>query len=149
MRIHTVTAGLLALGLAVAGGQTTARGTDKTAEVLNGARKAIGDKKLDGLKSLSVNATLQRNVGNMQINSDVELLIELPDKYARSETTTGPVSGSNTTGFNGDKPRTRANSPMIRGGGGMIVRVGPGGGAFTGNGSDANAPPEEEAQKTA
>jgi hypothetical protein len=149
MRIHTVTAGLLALGLAIASGQTTARGADKTAEVLNGARKAIGDKKLDGLKSLSVNATLQRNVGNMQINSDVELLIELPDKYARSETTTGPVSGSNTTGFNGDKPLTRANSPMVGGGGGMIIRMGPGGGAFTGNGSDAKPTPEEQEKMNA
>lgn len=149
MRIHTVTAGLLALGLAVGSGPATtaARGADKSAEILTGARKAIGDKKLDGLKSLSVNATLQRNVGNMQINSDVELLVELPDKYVRSETTTGPVSGSNATGFNGDKPLARANSPMVGGGGGMIIRMGPGGGAFTG--SDAKPTPEEQEKMNA
>jgi len=148
MRIHTVTAGWLVLGLAVASGPapTAARGADKTAEVLTGTRKAIGDKKLDGLKSLSVNATLQRNVGNMQINSDVELLVELPDKYSRSETTTGPVSGSNTTGFNGDKPLTRANAPMVGGGGGMIIRMGPGP-AFTG--SDAKPTPEEQEKMNA
>jgi hypothetical protein len=151
MRIHTVTAGLLTLGLAVTSGHTmtAARGADKTAEILSGARKAIGDKKLDTLKSLSVNATLQRNVGNMQINSEVELLLELPDKYARSETTTGPVSGSNTTGFNGDKPLTRANSPMAGGGGAMVIRMGPGGGAFTGGGSDAKPTPEEQEKMNA
>jgi len=148
MQIHTVTAGWLVLGLTVASGPapTAARGADKTAEVLTGTRKAIGDKKLDGLKSLSVNATLQRNVGNMQINSDVELLVELPDKYSRSETTTGPVSGSNTTGFNGDKPLTRANAPMVGGGGGMIIRMGPGP-AFTG--SDAKPTPEEQEKMNA
>jgi hypothetical protein len=149
MRIHIVTTGLLALGLAAGGHTTTTADADKTAEILGGTRKAIGDKKLDTLKSLSVNATLQRNVGNMQINSDVELMVELPDKYARSETTTGPVSGSNTTGFNGDKLLTRANSPMVGGGGGMIIRMGPGGGAFGGPGSDVKPTPEEQEKMNA
>jgi len=149
MRTHTVTAGLLVLGLAIVGSPTTQAGGDKTAEVLTGARKAIGDKKLDSLKSLSVNATLQRNVGTMQINSEVELLSELPDKYVRSETTTGPMTGSSTTGFNGDKPLTRANSQMVGGGGGMIIRMGPGGGAFSGTGNDPKPTPEEQEKMNA
>src|SRR5262245_54478791 len=149
MRTHTVTAGLLVLGLAIVGSPTTQAGGDKTAEVLTGARKAIGDKKLETWKSLSVNATLQRNVGTMQINSEVELLFELPDKYVRSETTTGPMTGSSTTGFNGDKPLTRANSQMVGGGGGMIIRMGPGGGAFSGTGNDPKPTPEEQEKMNA
>jgi hypothetical protein len=149
MRTHTVTAGLLVLGLAIVGSPATQARGDKTAEVLTGARKAIGDKKLDSLKSLSVNATLQRNVGNMQINSEVELLFELPDKYVRSETTTSPMTGSSTTGFNGDKPLTRANSQMVGGGGAMIIRMGPGGGAFSGTGNDPKPTPEEQEKMNA
>ena len=45
------------------------------------ARKAIGDKKLDALKTLSVEASVQRNVNTMQMTSEVEILLELPDKY--------------------------------------------------------------------
>ena len=107
MRIHTVTAGLLALGLAVGSGPATtaARGADKSAEILAGARKAIGGKKLDALKSLSVNATLQRNVGNLQMNSDVELLRRAAGQVLRSETPTGHGQHDRTRpGFNGDKP---------------------------------------------
>ena len=40
---------------------------DKAAEILAAARKAIGDKKLDALKTLSVQASVQRNVGSMQM----------------------------------------------------------------------------------
>ena len=35
----------------------------KAAEILAAARKAIGDKKLDALKTFSVQSALQRNVG--------------------------------------------------------------------------------------
>ena len=57
----------------------------KAAEILAAARKAIGDKKLDALKTFSVQSALQRNVADMQMNSDVEILLDLPDKYLRNE----------------------------------------------------------------
>ena len=61
----------------------------KAAEILAAARKAIGDKKLDGLKTFSLQSALQRNVQTMQISSDIEILLDLPDKYLRSEVSGG------------------------------------------------------------
>ena len=87
MRIRTLLAAIVVLALGgSAAPQPPAAGSSKAAEVIAAARKAIGGKKLDALKSFSVQAALQRNVGNFQMNSDVEILLELPDKYLRSET---------------------------------------------------------------
>jgi hypothetical protein len=57
----------------------------KAADILAAACKAIGDRKLDTLKTFSLQSALQRNVANMRVNSEVEILIELPDKYLKSE----------------------------------------------------------------
>ena len=58
----------------------------RAAEILASARKAIGGGKLDSMKTFSAQCDVQRNIGGMQLNSDVEILLELPDKYARLET---------------------------------------------------------------
>ena len=50
----------------------------KAVEVLAAARRAIGGRKLESLTSLSVQAAMQRNAGNFQMNSDLELFVELP-----------------------------------------------------------------------
>ena len=97
----------------------------KATAVLTAARKAIGDKKLEAVKTFSVEAALQRNVGEMQMNGDVEIAIELPDKYIRSDQSSGPMPGF-STGFNGDKPIRPANATSMAGGA-MIIRIGPGG----------------------
>jgi hypothetical protein len=96
----------------------------KASQVLADARRAIGGKRIETLSSLSVQAALQRNVGNFQMAADLELLLGLPDKYVRSETSNNPMmSLANTTGFNGDRPvRTRAQS--VAPGGGVIIRMG-------------------------
>jgi hypothetical protein len=46
----------------------------KAADILATARKAIGDKKLDTLRTFSLQSALQRNVANMQVNSEVEIV---------------------------------------------------------------------------
>ena len=92
MRIQNLAAGLIAL-TAIAGvyPAAVAQEDKKAVEVLAGARKAIGGKTLDSLKTLSVQAAMQRNAGNFQMNSDLELLVELPDKYLRSEASSNPL----------------------------------------------------------
>src|SRR5262249_22238034 len=86
-----------------------AQGAGRAAEILTAARKAIGDRKLDAMKTFSVQSSLQRNAGNMQLSSDVEIVLDLPDKYLRSETMTGGgmgglvMSGGGGTGFSGDR----------------------------------------------
>jgi hypothetical protein len=127
MRIQNLAAGLIVLA-AIASGHATAialQEDKKAVEVLADARKALGGKKLDELKSLSVQAAMERNVGNFQMNSDVEMLIEMPDKYLRAETPNGGMAGmTSTLGFNGDRPLKAASSPGLAPGGGMIIRMG-------------------------
>ncbi len=102
----------------------------KAAEILAAARKAIGDKKLDALKTFSVQSALQRNVQNMQLSSDVEILLELPGKYLRSEVSSGGMmlAGGGVSGFNGDRSLQKLSGGIMAGGGNLMIRMGgPGG----------------------
>jgi hypothetical protein len=117
---------VITLVLAIASSTLAAssQGTDKAADILAAARKAIGERKLDGLKTFSLQATVQRNVGSMQLTSDTEMLLELPDKYLRSDVVTAPMNATTSSGFNGEKPVQRSSGPA--GGGGLVIRMGPG-----------------------
>ncbi len=113
MRIRTIT--VLLAAVAVAGTARHAAAQDKATEVLAATRKAIGDKKLEALKTLSVEASMQRNVNTMQMSSDVEILLDLPGRYLRSDSSTGPMAMALTVGFNGDKvirPPTALSRPV-------------------------------------
>ena len=124
MRKQTLASGLATaiLALSTISG-ITAQGSDKAEEVLAAARKAIGG---PALKTFSAEAEVTRNLGQMQMNSEVELLIEMPDKYLRSDAATGgPLNFSTRSGFNGNRPFVSAGSTP--GGGQMVIRMGPGG----------------------
>ena len=100
---------------------------DRAAQVLAMSRKTIGDTKLDALKRISLQATVQRNVNTMQLSSDVEILLELPDKYVRTDQSNMPgvtMSGT-STGFNGEKPIQPAHGGVAAGA--FVIRMGPGG----------------------
>jgi hypothetical protein len=105
-----------------------AQEANKAVEVLSAARKAIGDKKLDALKTFSMQGSLQRNANNMQFSSDIEIVLDLPDKYLRHETPIGgggiSFSGAGPTGFNGDRLLQKVNVGGMPGGGGMVIRMG-------------------------
>ena len=91
-----------ALAVALIGSGGVRAGSDARAtEVLAAARKAIGDKKLETLKTLAVEASVQRNVNTVQMTSDLEILLELPDKYLRSDASSGPMSMTMNSGFVG------------------------------------------------
>jgi hypothetical protein len=123
----------------------------KAAEILAAARKAIGDRKLDALKTFSVQSALQRNVQTMQLNSDVEILLDLPDKYLRSEASVGGpgmvIGGGGVSGFNGDRPLQKMNSGGMPGGGGMVIRMGGTTGFSSGNGEKQTPEQLEEMSK--
>ena len=123
---YQVMAGSLTVVVALLVGATatTAAKDDKAVEILAATRKAIG--KLDSLKGLSVQATLQRNVGSFQSQSDVEMLLEMPDKYLRSDAVSSGMNMTLTTGFNGDKAIMPAGMRVMPGGA-MVVSMGPGG----------------------
>ena len=145
MRMLTSKAGFMSAALLLGMSAITAAQDPKAADVLAGARKAIG-KKLENLTTLSVQAATERNIGNFQMTSDLELLVELPDKYLRSETSNSAmVNMSSTLGFNGDRA-LKGGGAMGTPGGGMIIRMGgPGPGAATfGGGSEKLAPEQQE-----
>jgi len=125
-----------------------AQGASRAAEILSAARKAIGDKKLDAMKTFSVQSSLQRNAGNMQLSSDVEIVLDLPDKYLRSETMTGGgtggmiMSGGGVSGFNGDRTLQKLSGGGGVPGGGMVIRMG-GGGSFSSTDSGPKPTPEQ------
>jgi hypothetical protein len=130
MRIHISTAGIVASVMVLTLAKSVTAQDAKATEILAGARKAIGGKKLDAVTSLSVEGAAQRNVGNFQMTSNLELLVGLPDKYVKSETSKDPmVTMSSTTGFNGDRPIKSSMTP----GGGMFIRVGGPGMPMPGN----------------
>jgi hypothetical protein len=130
-----------ALGIALTATGIVQAGADgKATEILTAARKAIGDKKLDTLKSLTLEASVQRNVNTMQMTSEVEILVELPDKYLRSDVSSGTMSMTMTSGFVGEKVIRPANATSMTGGM-MVIRMGPGGPAPSG---EKPSPEEQE-----
>ncbi|HEY0874575.1 MAG TPA: hypothetical protein VGD94_13975 [Vicinamibacterales bacterium] len=116
-----------ALVMLVTGGVAWAVAQDaKAAEVLAKTREALGAASIERMKTLSVEASMQRNVGQMQISSDVEMLLEMPDKFVRSETSRGGMNMTMSTGFNGDTAILPAGARMTAPGA-MVIRMGPGG----------------------
>jgi hypothetical protein len=116
----------------------------KGAALLADARKAIGgEDKLRGVKTLQSKGVYKRTAGNNTQEGDVEVLIELPDKYRRNElsgSAGGPVQERvevlngqdvwdvNAQGFPGG---------FGRGGGGFRGGGDFGGGGFRGRGDQA------------
>jgi len=115
----------------------------KAAEILAASRKAIGNNKLEALKTLSVQASVQRNVGSMQMQTESEILLELPDKYLRSDVSSGAMNMAMSTGFNGDKAIMPAGASAMPGGG-MIIRMGGPAGAIDPHAGEKPTPEQQE-----
>lgn len=148
MRYQAIGGAVMALTL-VAGTATQARAQapapdGKAAEVLAAARKAIGDKKLDSMKGFNVQATQQRNMGSMQMSTEVDILMEMPDKYVRSDVSTGMLNMSVTSGFNGDRTILPAGARAVPGGG-MVITMGAAPAGTPGH--DAPKPTAEEIEQ--
>jgi hypothetical protein len=153
---------LIALLVAALPAALPVQAQDKATEVLAKMRQAIGGGKLDSLKTFSLTGKNARNMPNGQIVSEIEMYLELPDKYLRVENLTAPIARTLQTGHNGDKPilpqgmnAGGAGAPMVimngapaaaGGGGGMRVMtemvVAGGGTRGGGSGEAANVTPE-------
>jgi len=135
---------------------------DKAAEVLAAMRQAIGAGKLASLTTFSLEATTARNVGERQLTSDVELYLDLPDRYLRVENFSAPIARTTQMGFNGDKVIRPAGGAM--GGMPMVIThtagAGGGGGAMVttriqmadgamGGGASGEMTPEQRAMMDA
>ena len=114
----------------------------KAAEILAQTRKALGGKKLDSLKGVSVDAEIARNINNMQMTSRIEMHVEVPDKYVRIEESRGGMGMAMNSGFNGDKAILPGGGNISMQGGAMVFRMGPGGPVADG----AKPTPEQQAE---
>lgn len=148
MRKTQIIAGLTAVLVAGSIPQKPIRAEqDKAAEIMARARAAIGITSPDTLKTFSAEARVARNIANMQMTSDTELLLEMPDKYLRSDVSSGePVAMNSSMGFNGDASLGRMGGAPVAGGGMVVRMAGPGGAMM---GPNEKLTPEQEAQMNA
>ena len=66
----------------------SAEAVAKGTSLLGEARKALGgEERLGGVKTLQINGTFRRSAGNNTLEGDVEVFLELPQKYRRNEST--------------------------------------------------------------
>ena len=123
---------LFASLLVVAAGASPALAQgDRAATVLAEARKALGgEDKLRAVKTLEAAGEFRRTFGEAQMDGELEILIETPDKLRRNEDINMPGGGlmTRTEVLNGDEVWDDSGQ---RGGMGhsMIMMRGPGGDA--------------------
>ena len=146
-------AGAVAAAVAIAFAQPAiyiAQEANKAVQIIAAARKAIGAAKLDALKTFSLEAGLQRNMANAQITSDVEIILDLPDKYLRQETPQGGgimLAGGGLSGFNGARPLQKVNLGGAPGGG-TVIRMGGAGAPATAGGEKPTPEQMEQITRT-
>jgi hypothetical protein len=122
---------LLCLVVAVAAAQALVSGqAGDVNKILADARAALGgERKLAGLKTFAASGQSTRVSGETSsAPTDVEVAIELPDKYMRKDVVAQMMNMTitRTSGFNGEAPISIIDQPPAMGGT-MIVRMGPGG----------------------
>lgn len=109
----------------------TAAQDEKGNQIMAQVRKALGgEPKIAAVKALSLRATYQREMampgmagggratvimnggpaggGNSQVSGEIELDVELPDKYIKVDTSTGFMAMTRTEGFENDRPFANA-----------------------------------------
>lgn len=119
-------------------------------DLLRDVRKALGgEKAVAKVAGLSAEGTFRRTFGAREMAGDVEIAIELPGRYVRTETFSPTGDPGNrvirTMGFNGDE-----SLDGITGGAGFMMRFGgpggPGGGPGAGTADGRAANPERMAR---
>ena len=114
----------------------------KGAVLMAAARQAVGGAtRLTAVKTLQVTGTFRRVIASSDSDGDIEVFLELPDKYLRSEKTGTPGQPSIETI---EALVATAVRDVVRGGGRGGAGGGRGGGGGGGGGGDA-APPEDAA----
>ncbi len=102
----------------------------RAAAVLADARKALGgEEKLRAVKTLQASGDLRRSMGEMQMEGELELLLESPDKLRRNETIGVPGGATmvRTEVLNGIEVWDDNSQRGGMGGHRMMIMRGPGG----------------------
>jgi hypothetical protein len=94
---------------------------DKAGEVIASARKALGgEERLNSVRTIVAKGTSRRQMGEMQVDGELEIAIALPDRYLRTQVdSTMGTTVTREEGLNGAEPlqHTATNGPghiMIR-----------------------------------
>jgi hypothetical protein len=138
MRKRSIGFGMLAALLA-GGVQPSVAQDARADDVLAKTRAALGWTM--AVKSLSVEAETQRNLGSAQMSADAEVLLEMPDKYVKRDQPRGMSAVAIATGFNGDRA-IKPSGVTMSAGGAMVVRMGTGAAAH-----DGAKPTEEQLEE--
>jgi len=121
---------LISLAMTLGGFAARVAGDTKAEQLLAQARAALGgDGNLAKVQGLTATGTYQREVGDRQLNGEVTIDLQLPDKMLRTESMRpmGDATIETLQGINGDQ--ILRNSRTIGGGPNMMVRIAPPGGA--------------------
>jgi hypothetical protein len=121
---------LISLAMTLGGLAARAAGDTKAEQLLAQARAALGgDDKLAKVQGLTASGTYQREVGDRQLNGEVTIDLQLPDKMLRTESMRpmGDATIETLQGINGDQ--LLRNSRTIGGGPNLMVRIAPPSGA--------------------
>jgi hypothetical protein len=122
----------IVLAMTMGGLGVEAAGDAKADQVLAQARAAIGgDQHLSSVLGLTAAGTFQREMGDRQMNGEITIDLQLPDKILRTESMrpTNDTTVEMLQGLNGDQ--VLRGSRTIGGGPNMVMRIG--------SGSDAEA----------
>jgi hypothetical protein len=106
----------------------------RAAAVLAGARKALGgEEKLRSVKTLQASGDFRRSMGEMQLEGELELLLETPDKLRRNEAIGVPGGATmvRTEVLNGADVWEESSQRGGMGGHMMMMMRGPGGREMT------------------
>jgi len=121
---------LISLAMTLGGFAARVAGDTKAEQLLAQARAALGgDGNLAKVQGLTATGTYQREVGDRQLNGEVTIDLQLPDKMLRTESMRpmGDATIETLQGING--VQILRNSRTIGGGPNMMVRIAPPGGA--------------------
>jgi hypothetical protein len=117
----------IVLAMTMGGRGVEAAGDTKADQILAQARAAIGgDQHLGSVQGLSAAGTFQREMGDRQMNGEITIDLQLPDKILRTEGTRfmGDTTVEMMQGLNGDQ--VLRGSRTIGGGPNMVMRFGNG-----------------------
>jgi hypothetical protein len=80
-----------------------AQSSGEAAAILSAVREALGgEKRISSVKTLAATGRTRQVQGENLVPIEFEILIELPDKYVRTDEIPARESGPNSRGFNGD-----------------------------------------------
>src|SRR5215213_6093588 len=121
---------LISLAMTLGGVAARVAGDAKSEQLMAQARAALGgDSTLAKVQGLTATGTYQRDVGDRQLNGEVTIDLQLPDKMLRTERMRpmGDATIETLQGINGEQ--VLRNSRTLGGGPNMMIRIASPGGA--------------------